>query len=218
MNFKFALPALALAAAAGFTAPANAVVPVYSPIKTPNTASYSFTAASDGEVGFYWLGGITVSYGAQFSYSVNGSAFTPVMYNFTTAPGAYFDLGDFTAGDEFVFKLTLTKPAVVAGNEIFSDPALNGGGLQEVYSASYGGGDFGVPLGDYTYLAFEDIMGYHDGNRKSDFDYNDDQYAFVNLSSGVVPEPATWAMLIAGFGMVGFSLRRRKTTLSVVSA
>jgi hypothetical protein len=27
---------------------------------------------------------------------------------------------------------------------------------------------------------------------------------------GAVPEPATWAMLIAGFGMVGFALRRRK--------
>ncbi len=28
-------------------------------------------------------------------------------------------------------------------------------------------------------------------------------------SDGVVPEPATWAMLIAGFGMVGAALRRR---------
>jgi hypothetical protein len=28
---------------------------------------------------------------------------------------------------------------------------------------------------------------------------------------GAVPEPATWAMLIAGFGMVGFALRRKRT-------
>jgi hypothetical protein len=27
-----------------------------------------------------------------------------------------------------------------------------------------------------------------------------------------VPEPATWAMLISGFGMVGFAMRRRRTT------
>lgn len=29
-----------------------------------------------------------------------------------------------------------------------------------------------------------------------------------------VPEPATWAMLIAGFGLVGFAARRRRTVVS----
>ncbi len=31
---------------------------------------------------------------------------------------------------------------------------------------------------------------------------------------GVIPEPGTWAMLIAGFGMVGFAARRRRTTVA----
>lgn len=34
----------------------------------------------------------------------------------------------------------------------------------------------------------------------------------------VVPEPATWALLVAGFGFVGLSLRRRRTTLDSVYA
>lgn len=32
------------------------------------------------------------------------------------------------------------------------------------------------------------------------------------FGAGAVPEPATWAMLIAGFGMVGVAARRRKVT------
>jgi hypothetical protein len=31
---------------------------------------------------------------------------------------------------------------------------------------------------------------------------------------GVVPEPGTWAMLIVGFGLVGFAARRRTTALA----
>ena len=31
--------------------------------------------------------------------------------------------------------------------------------------------------------------------------------------NGVIPEPATWAMMIAGFGLVGASMRRRRTTI-----
>lgn len=34
---------------------------------------------------------------------------------------------------------------------------------------------------------------------------------------GAVPEPATWAMMLAGFGMVGFAMRRRSPTRMRVS-
>lgn len=37
-----------------------------------------------------------------------------------------------------------------------------------------------------------------------------DNTAFIdNVSGAVVPEPATWSLLLAGFGMIGFALRRR---------
>ena len=32
---------------------------------------------------------------------------------------------------------------------------------------------------------------------------------FFDTGTGAVPEPATWAMMIAGFGAMGFALRRR---------
>ncbi len=34
---------------------------------------------------------------------------------------------------------------------------------------------------------------------------------FSILAGGAVPEPATWALMISGFGMAGVALRRRKT-------
>lgn len=39
--------------------------------------------------------------------------------------------------------------------------------------------------------------------------------AVTGTFAGAVPEPATWAMLIAGFGMVGFAARRRRAVASI---
>lgn len=38
--------------------------------------------------------------------------------------------------------------------------------------------------------------------------------ANLNFGAGGVPEPATWAMMIAGFGLVGFAARRRSQALA----
>ncbi|MBO9671709.1 MAG: PEPxxWA-CTERM sorting domain-containing protein [Sphingobium sp.] len=40
------------------------------------------------------------------------------------------------------------------------------------------------------------------------------QFRLSGLSTAAVPEPTTWAMLIAGLGIVGASMRRRKTAVS----
>jgi hypothetical protein len=37
---------------------------------------------------------------------------------------------------------------------------------------------------------------------------------WVAATEGAIPEPATWAMMIAGFGLVGFAARRRRTALA----
>jgi PEP-CTERM motif len=40
-------------------------------------------------------------------------------------------------------------------------------------------------------------------------------FVLYSTEGGVVPEPATWAMLIAGFGLVGSVMRRRRGVASV---
>jgi PEP-CTERM motif len=44
------------------------------------------------------------------------------------------------------------------------------------------------------------------------------QFGFDDVTfneSGAVPEPASWALMIAGFGLVGSAMRRRKPSVSV---
>ena len=53
-----------------------------------------------------------------------------------------------------------------------------------------------------TFVGFEDLYG------GGDKDYNDHMFSFTNVSA--VPEPETYAMLLVGLGLVGFTLRRRK--------
>ena len=40
----------------------------------------------------------------------------------------------------------------------------------------------------------------------------------IRVITAAVPEPATWAMLISGFGMVGFAARRRRAGVTLASA
>jgi hypothetical protein len=44
------------------------------------------------------------------------------------------------------------------------------------------------------------------------FEPNADFTGIDNLTLGAIPEPGTWAMMLMGFGAVGYSMRRRKLT------
>lgn len=45
-----------------------------------------------------------------------------------------------------------------------------------------------------------------------------DAFETANFAVGAVPEPATWAMMLMGFGAVGYSMRKRRTTTRVTYA
>ena len=51
--------------------------------------------------------------------------------------------------------------------------------------------------------------------RMSSYPYNFNQGLVTGFNDiAAVPEPATWAMMMGGLALVGFSMRRRRTTLS----
>jgi hypothetical protein len=201
MHTKLALAAVL--ALAGMTSAANAAIPVYPSPGVANPVVYGFNATATGDVMAYFAGS-SAGYTSEIGLSVNGG---PVglfcLNNKTSALGASCNLGAVTIGDtlEFILKVFNT-------GAFYSSNALNNPGSQNhIYSTPYAGGDFGIPAG--IYVGFEDLP------NLGDKDYNDHQFVFTNVGGGVVPEPATWAMLIAGFGMVGFAMRRRSAITRV---
>ena len=66
-----------------------------------------------------------------------------------------------------------------------------------------------------TYLLFYDPAGFTSGTFDLTALFNNAGVSHVDLfdHGGPVPEPATWAMMLLGFGAIGFAMRRRKPKL-----
>jgi len=114
-----------------------------------------------------------------------GNAVLDAGLAFTTPS---LDLAD-TLGNAFYARAgTFRHPGLLAGALIWDDSPLS--------FTTANGGAFTV--------TFNNIAGFTPGG---------DAKGSVTIhvdSAGAVPEPATWAMMIAGFGLAGAALRRRR--------
>lgn len=130
-------------------------------------------------------------------------------WSFTLTSSAFFRVTDaFTTGD--IYSIVDSSNVILASTSFTTD-----GALVPAY--------FGVAWNDIAFSRLSLLLA-------------PGSYAFLisgNCASGCpagfgvrldsvpvsgVPETATWAMLIAGFGLVGATMRRRKLATTVVSA
>ncbi|HUG22671.1 PEP-CTERM sorting domain-containing protein [Piscinibacter sp.] len=120
---------------------------------------------------------------------------TLVFNNLASAPTTY---GPFTAGNPMVFSFR---------DAIDGEDVPNGG--NPIVFASYV--VFGTMDGDvfnpYTKNGeYDFVLGFNDGS-VNDADYDD---LVVGFNVTTVPEPETYALMLAGLGVVGFVARRRR--------
>jgi hypothetical protein len=197
--------AAALAGSA-LASPTTAVIPIYANPGVQVAGNQSFFSGSTGSVKAWFVGKGGAGFDVSLGVIVNGADRGLGINNQSFALGQLFDYGAINAGDALAFYIKVNSTS----NTFFSNKTLNADGVQHLYagaSGAYQGGDFGIPLSAAvpgTYFAFEDLEG------GGDFNYTDLQFVLRN-GSLAVPEPATWVMMIMGFGLVGGAMRRRQT-------
>lgn len=175
------------------TAAAVALLATAAPAFATETITAPFTTAAGGTStgNYFGLINVTVTGTGQS----NGTAFNDAFYSLTGAHDAnYYQL---TFGTSPLVGYKPSQDAfkfIVGGLPAYSDThsytfQLNTGLAQSAAGLLY----FGVSDG-----IFKDNSG---------------SYA-VTISQSAVPEPATWAMMLMGFGMIGLGLRsyQRKST------
>ena len=134
--------------------------------------------------------------------------------NFTNGPmkvgnGSALWIGLLSNGDAATLNSTATM--FVLGGSANMVGSVNG--TQDNSFAHVGNffGGFQTGPGDLSFAGLRQTLTINSSDLQGPRDYDRAFFYFSELpQGGVVPEPASWAMLIAGFGLVGAAARRRR--------
>lgn len=185
-----------------------------------NVAPVARTAgAGTGEVSRPWVDDQAIAFilsrtGTTVTYSmVNGAVGQPDdAWSFSAASVSEINALQFRLRSAGSNSITLSDVVLTQGSSVTnlgcSAPGTCGTGLTGAFTAS---------AGDVHISLFDRLTGDFTLPGKWQFDLspsrssNNAQIKLLSVPvTGGIPEPSSWAMLIAGFGLIGASLRRRR--------
>lgn len=161
------------------------------------TPGAGITLGLGDESTFAYLGVPAATVGHQSAFDFGfGASIGPIFANFSAATSDFSLMAYKVAGD-YAPIVTVTA---------FS--GLNGtGSVLGTTSGSFGGVNYQTGTFSLTGLAGAQSFAFNANTRGNV--WFDNFSATAAAATGAVPEPATWAMMVAGFGAMGFAMRRR---------
>jgi hypothetical protein len=174
-----------------------------------NPTANLFTAVPHGQNTAFIGTGIDESgaYGGRMSQTQAVSLAADTRYTFSVDVGRRsdgIDLADFQVsllvGGDVVALGSLTNADIAPGE--FKTLTLSFDNLTDVFGFE---------------IRFESFWNAAQGSAYRQVNFDNVRFDAVSLTpGGAVPEPATWAMMILGFGVVGATLRTRRNGLALV--
>ncbi|HVF94259.1 MAG TPA: DVUA0089 family protein [Sphingomonas sp.] len=113
----------------------------------------------------------------------------------------------------FIFRDNGSSP-ILTGTRIANDDD-SGPGLNSLFLGNVAAGNYVLAVGTYNFSELEARLGVADyvpGERRFTAVFGD------GVTVPAVPEPATWAMMLVGFGMTGAAMRYRRRETKVAYA
>ena len=226
-----------LAAAVAFAAPAQASVSV-APINGPNLSTqihasstnalndapvvYGSTASggASADVTFTGNTAIHITGGAGFaaiSDVAGGGTFTQLVVD----PVPFFSALQFSVqlvDSGYVFVEYLLAGSAVWGTPTGTDPFAQNGNTLKDYQITATGGDVLSAIRITSCLSALSCNVAGGGNGVGIFLQKQNSITVTDRAGNPVPEPATWAMMLVGFGAAGYSLRRRRRATALQAA